>query len=89
MDAASLNPANQVARVVKSATAELWVGTTLTADGARGFVNKVPFTASATRMTVRVWSPDAGIQIRLKVEDHTNPGISVETEAMITAASAW
>jgi hypothetical protein len=83
------NPANQVGKVVKSATAELWAGTTLTADGTRGFANKVPFTASATRMTVRVWSPDAGIQVRLKVEDRTNPGISVETEATTTEASAW
>ncbi len=81
--------ANQVAKVVKSATAELWAGTTLTANGTLGFANKVPFTASATKMTVRVYSPDAGIQVRLKVEDHTNPGISVETEATTTVANAW
>jgi beta-glucanase (GH16 family) len=81
--------ANQVAKVVKSGTAELWAGTTLTANGTLGFANKVPFTASATKMTVRVYSPDAGVQVRLKVEDHTNPGISVETEATTTVANAW
>ncbi len=80
---------NQVAKVVKSATAELWAGTTLTADGTLGFASKVPFTPLATKMTVRVYSPDAGIQVRLKVEDHTNPGISVETEATTTVANAW
>jgi beta-glucanase (GH16 family) len=80
---------NQVAKVVKSATAELWAGTTLTADGTLGFASKVPFAASATKMTVRVYSPDAGIQVRLKVEDHTNPGISVETEATTTLANTW
>ena len=80
---------NKVAKVVKSATAELWAGTTLTADGTLGFASKVPFIASATRMTVRVYSPDAGIQVRLKVEDHTNPAISVETEATTTVAAGW
>ena len=80
---------NKVAKVVKSATAELWAGTTLTANGTLGFASRIPFTASTTRMTVRVYSPDAGIQVRLKVEDHTNPAISVETEATTTVANAW
>jgi hypothetical protein len=80
---------NTVAQVVKSATAEVWAGTTLTEDGTLGFASAIPFDAANTRMTVRVWSPDAGIQVRLKVEDHTNAGVSVETEATTTAASAW
>ena len=80
---------NKVAKVVKSATAELWAGTTLTADGTLGFASKIPFTASATRMTVRVYSPDAGIQVRLKVEDAADPTKSVETEATTTVANAW
>jgi hypothetical protein len=83
------DPGNKVAKVVKSATAELWAGTTLTADGALGFANRVPFTASATTMTVRVYSPDAGIKVRLKVEDAADPTKSVETEATTTTASAW
>ncbi|MFN3938970.1 MAG: T9SS type A sorting domain-containing protein, partial [Chitinophagales bacterium] len=36
-----------------------------------------------------VWSPDAGIQVRLKVEDYTDPTHSVETEATVTTAGAW
>ena len=40
-------------------------------------------------MTVRVWSPDAGIQVRLKVEDHLDPTKSVETEATTTVAGDW
>ena len=80
---------NRVARVVKSATAELWAGTTLSADGTLGFATPVPFTASATRMTVRVYSPAAGVPVRLKVEDHADPTHSVETEATTTMANAW
>ncbi len=81
--------ANKVGKVVKGATAETWAGTTLTADGTLGFATRIPFDASNTRMTVRVYSPDAGIQVRLKVEDHANNTISVETEATTTAANAW
>ncbi|MBK9034469.1 MAG: hypothetical protein IPL61_24915 [Myxococcales bacterium] len=80
---------NQVARVLKSATAELWAGTTLTADGTNGFATRIPFAAGATSLTVRVWSPDAGIPVRLKVEDHGDPTVSVETEATTTVANAW
>lgn len=80
---------NKVARVVKSATAETWAGTTLTGDGTLGFATKIPFSAGNTRMTVRVYSPNAGIPVRLKVEDHTTPATSVETEAMTTVSNTW
>lgn len=86
------NASNKVAKVVKSATAELWAGTTVTAvvGGIQtGFKNKVPFTAQEKRMNVRVWSPHAGIQVRLKVEDYSNPTISCETEATVTVANGW
>ena len=82
------NAANNVARVVKSATAELWAGTTVS-TGPNFSVPTLPFTASSTKMTVRVWSPDAGIQVRLKVEDAADPTKSVETEATTTVAAAW
>lgn len=83
---------NKVAKVVKSATAELWAGTTVTAvtGGVQtGFKTKVPFTESEKRMNVRVWSPHAGIQVRLKVEDHLNNTITCETEATVTIANQW
>ncbi len=82
------NAANNVARVVKSATAELWAGTTVS-TGPNNTVPTLLFTASDTTMTVRVWSPDAGIQVRLKVEDAADGSKSVETEATTTVANAW
>jgi len=82
------NAANNVAKVVKSATAELWAGTTVS-TGPNFSVPALPFTASSTKMSVRVWSPDAGIQVRLKAEDAADPTKSVETEATTTVANAW
>jgi hypothetical protein len=78
---------NHVVKSIKTAIAETWAGTTV--GGTVGFANKVPFAVGSTKMSVRVWSPSAGTPIRLKVEDASNAGISVETEANTTVASAW
>jgi len=82
------NASNKVAKVVKSATAELWAGTTVSTK-ANQSVDRIPFTTTETRMTVRVYSPRAGIPVRLKVEDAADPTHSVETEALTTKVNAW
>jgi hypothetical protein len=79
---------NKVARIVKSGAAELWAGTTL-AVCPKDAIARIPFSASLTTMSARVWSPVAGIPVRLKVENADNPGQSVETEATVTVASGW
>ena len=83
---------NMVAQSTKDITAQLWAGTTLDeVPGAVhvGFVNAIPFSATETTMSVRVWSPVGGIPVRLKAENSSNNTISVETEAMVTAANTW
>jgi hypothetical protein len=84
-DVDPLNGANKVKRTVKPNGAQTWAGTTIGA----GFTARIPFTASATQMSIKVYSPAAGIKVRLKVEDKTNNTRSVETEAMTQAANAW
>ena len=82
-------PTNKVVKVVRSATAFSYAGSTITGLAESGFSSKIPFTLSDTKMSVRVWSPNAGIPVRLKVEDHTNNTITCETEATVTFASGW
>ena len=79
--------ANKIKITTKPAGAETWAGTTISTSA--GFASKIPITASATQMSIRMYSPAAGIRIRLKIEDHTNPTKSVETEALTTVANAW
>jgi hypothetical protein len=79
------NAANKVKKTTKTSGAQTWAGTTIGA----GFTAKIPFTATTTQMSVRVYSPAAGIRVRLKVEDKTNNTRSVETEAMTQAANTW
>ena len=83
------NGANMAAKVVRAAGAETYAGTTLSAAAGLGITPKIPFNITDTRITVRVWSPDAGIAVRLKVEDHADATRSVETEAMTTTAAGW
>ena len=78
---------NMVAMTTKPITAPLWAGTT--AGTENGFANPIPFTATETKMKVMVYSPDAGIPVRLKVENALDPTKSVETEAMTTVANTW
>ncbi len=82
------NAANKVAQVDKPVNAALWAGTTISTLPNNQIVT-LPFSASATKMSVRVWSPDANIPVRIKVEDAADPTHSCETEAMVTAASTW
>ncbi len=79
------NAGNKVKKTTKPAGAETWAGTTIGA----GFTARIPFTASNTQMSVRVYSPATGIRIRLKLEDRNNNARSVETEAMTQVANTW
>lgn len=77
---------NTVIRTVKPTTAPLWGGTTI---GNPGFSSSIPFTSTNRKMYVRVWSPDAGIPVRLKVEVVGNPTQSCETQTNTTVANGW
>ena len=79
-----VNASNKVMKTTKPNGAQTWAGTTV------GQLNaKVPFTATNTKMSVRVYSPAAGIPVLLKVEEKTASANSVETIATTTVANAW
>jgi hypothetical protein len=86
-----VNASNQVAKSIKSASAETWAGTTVGGvGGTTGFASKIPFTAGSSKMCVKIYSSSPiGTPVRLKVEDSTNPTRSVETEALTTAVNTW
>lgn len=78
---------NMVLKATKKADAKPWAGTTLSTNA--GLANAIAFDKDNNTMSVDVYSPDKGIQVRLKVEDHTDPTKSVETEATTTKADEW
>lgn len=81
------NAANKVKKTTKLAGAETWAGTIIGTP--IGFASRIPITAIATQMSVRVYSPAAGIHVRLKIEDHTDQNKSVETEAITSGVNTW
>ncbi|MBC7399902.1 MAG: hypothetical protein H7289_08145 [Mucilaginibacter sp.] len=81
------NAANKVKLTTKPNGAEVWAGVTI--GTIAGFSSKVPITPTNSKMTVRVYSPAAGLDIKLKLEDHNDPTKSVETDATSTVANGW
>jgi Ca2+-binding RTX toxin-like protein len=71
------------AMVQKPVGAEAWAGTTFVKASSTPLV-------SATQQTVsmKVWTPEAGTVVRLKLEESANGEHSVETEAT-TSAQGW
>jgi len=78
---------NKVMKVIKTAGAEVWAGTTMSTN--LGLAKAIPLKSGATTMQARVYSPAAGLKIKLKVEDRTNGNIAVETDAVTTVANTW
>ena len=76
------NASNMVIRSIKTSGSALWAGTTMSTPA--GFSSTIPFTVSNRKVYVSVWSPDAGIPVRLKVEVAGNPTQSCETQTNTT-----
>lgn len=81
------NASNNVLMSEKTPGAATWAGTTLSTPA--GLATAIPFSQGNTTIKAVVWSPDAGIVVRLKAEKAGTPTISVETEATVTTAAGW
>jgi len=81
------NPENTVVQAIKTADAATWAGTTIGTPA--GFATNLPFTLTDSKMYVKVWSPEAGTPIRLKVEDSNDPTHTCETEINTSLEGEW
>jgi hypothetical protein len=79
-----VSPSNKVKKTTKPNGAQTWAGTTM-----GQLALPLPFTSTATQMSVRVYSPAAGLTVKLKAENNANSAIAVETDATTTVANAW
>lgn len=82
---------NMVGQITKGPDSGTSSGGTVTSlpGGPAGFATAIPFAAGETTMSVRVWSPEANIPVRLKVEKADDPTVSVETQVMLDVAGVW
>jgi exo-beta-1,3-glucanase (GH17 family) len=81
------NATNKVVRVNRSASALLYAGT-IVATAAGGTIAPIAFAPDRTALTLRVWSPDAGIAVLLKVET-ADGSKTVASQARVTTAAGW
>jgi hypothetical protein len=79
---------NNVARLVRSDTAAVFAGATVFYCPMEG-IAELPFSGTASTISLRVLSPVANVPVRVKVENTANGALSVESEAMVTAANTW
>jgi hypothetical protein len=75
-------------KVNKGVGAAPWAGVTIS-TGPNFSIEKIPFTATAKTMTLRVWAPAAGMKIRMKIEDASDVTHNCETDAATTVANGW
>jgi hypothetical protein len=80
------NASNHVIKTEKQNGGEVWSGTTIGTPA--GFATIIPQTGPPT-MTVRVYSPAIGLDIKLKLEEHATSANSVETDVFTTKAGEW
>lgn len=80
------NAANKVGKMTKPDGAETWAGVVV---GNGGLEVPIQFSQGNTTFTMDVYSPVAGIQVLLKVENAATSAINVEKTATITQANTW
>lgn len=81
------NSSNTVGQSIKMPDASPSAGTTI--GTAAGFATNIPLTLTDAKMTVKVWSPDVGTPVRLKVEKSNDPTQTCETEVNTTIGGDW
>ena len=81
-DISDNNQSQRVGQSIKPANAEVWGGSYLELDDPIDF-------SSLVNLGVKVWSPQSGIIVKLKVENATNPDIFYESDLVVNSANAW
>lgn len=81
-DATGENTSSRVAKLNKGNGSETWAGAVIQ------FPDPIDFSANG-KLSMKVWSPAAGIPVLLKVENASDSGVSIEVTQNTTVANAW
>jgi hypothetical protein len=81
-DPSGENTSNRVGQFFKESGAEVFAGTFLTLGGPIDFSTQSAF-------SINSFSPQAGITVKMKLENQDNPEIAVEIDAVTTVTDAW
>jgi hypothetical protein len=81
-DANGINTSTKVGKLVKNAGAQVWAGSFIELGSPINF-------ATQQKVKMKVWSPQAGIVVKLKLENLANANINTELDATTTVANGW
>lgn len=77
-----INPSNTVVKFTKTVDSQPWAGATLQLEEPIDF-------SSTTKISVKVYSPKAGIPVLMKLENNTDSGINSEISVTTTKENQW
>lgn len=82
-DATGINTSTKVGRLVKGNGSQVWAGSFIELGAPINF-------ATMQKIKMKVWSPQAGITVKLKLENLANGNtINTELDATTTVANGW
>jgi hypothetical protein len=81
-NSAGINTSSKVGSLTKGNGAQTWAGSFIE------LTNPINFT-SMKKIKMKVWSPQAGIIAKMKLENLANANINIERDANITLANGW
>lgn len=81
-DASGINTSGRVAQSVKPASAETWGGSFFQLADPIDFSENQVF-------QVKVWAPESGITVKMKLENATDGNIAQEVDVINTVANGW
>lgn len=81
-DVSAGNGSAKVARLTKNAGSEVWAGSFLELGAPIDF-------STLHKIKIKTWSPQAGIVVKMKLENLTNSSINTEVDVTNTVANAW
>lgn len=77
-----INTSSNVGQLVKGNGSEVWAGSFLELGAPINF-------ATMQKIKMKVWSPQAGITVKMKLENLANSNINIERDATVTLANGW
>ena len=82
-DATGINTSTKVGKLIKTNSAQVWAGSFIELGSPINF-------STFQKIKVKVWSPQAGIIVKLKLENLANgSAINTELDATTTTSNAW
>lgn len=81
-DATGINTSSKVAKLIKGNASQVWAGSYIELGTPIDF-------SSMHKIKVKVWSPQSGIIVKLKLENLANSAINTELDATTTTSNSW